>query len=178
MKTKNELRSMMREKKRSIGKATLKLMSKEVCEAVLANEQYERAGIVMAYAALWDEVDVQMLIDDALGRGKRVILPTVRGEDIVPVELSKNTQWKVGDFGIMEPLAERYDGDIDLVIVPGVAFDNAGNRLGRGRGFYDRFLCKCASAYLMGVCFDFQVVAEVPTDDFDFKMCEIITCKY
>lgn len=172
---KNEIRKAIRAEKKRIGKEDLLQMSLPVTEQVEANEEYKKANIVMLYHPLWDEVDVRPLFDRALANGKRVILPTVKGDDIIPVEITPETEWVVGDFDILEPMAEPYDGEIDLVVVPGVAFDNNKNRLGRGKGYYDRFLVKHQNAYRLGVCFKFQIVEKVPTEPFDFPMNEVIT---
>ena len=172
---KNEIRKAIRTKKKELGKELLLSMSLPVAEQIEANEHYRNANIVMLYHPLWDEVDVRPLLNRALTDGKRVILPTVKGDDIIPVEITTETEWVVGDFDILEPVAEPYEGSIDLVVVPGVAFDNNKNRLGRGKGYYDRFLVKHPNAYRLGVCFKFQIVAEVPTEPFDFPMDEVIT---
>ena len=172
---KQEIRKAIRAEKKRIGKEELLQTSLPATQKIEANNQYRNANIVMLYHPLWDEVDVRPLFDRALASGKRVILPTVKGDDIIPVEITTETEWVVGDFDILEPVAEPYDGSIDLVVVPGVAFDNNKNRLGRGKGYYDRFLVKHPNAYRLGVCFQFQMVAEVPTEPFDFPMDEVIT---
>ena len=172
---KQEIRKVIRAEKKRIGKEELLQMSLPVTQKIEANEKYNNANIVLLYHPLGDEVDVRPLFERALANGKHVILPTVKGDDIIPVEITTETQWVVGDFDILEPVAEPYDGSIDLVVVPGVAFDNNKNRLGRGKGYYDRFLVKHPNAYRLGVCFQFQMVAEVPTEPFDFPMNDIIT---
>ncbi len=172
---KSEIRKAIRAEKKRIGKDELLKMSLPVTDQIEANEKYSNANIVMLYHPLWDEVDVRPLFDRALVAGKRVILPTVKGDDIIPVEITTETEWVVGDFDILEPVAEPYGGSIDLVVVPGVAFDNNKNRLGRGKGYYDRFLVKHPNTYRLGICFKFQIVQEVPTESFDFPMDEIIT---
>ena len=149
-------------------------MSLPAAEAIKTNRHYQKASIVMLYHPLWDEVDVRPLFDKALNQGKRVILPTVKGDDIIPVEITPNTEWVVGDFDILEPIAEPYLGPIDLIIIPGIAFDKQLNRLGRGKGYYDRFLTKHPNAYRLGICFKFQIVESVPTESFDLPMQEII----
>ena len=80
---------------------------------------------------------------------------------------------KAGEsFGILEPVGELYtDYDsIDMIVVPGVAFDRQGNRLGRGRGYYDKILKETRAAKKVGICFDFQFVEEVPVDELDVRM--------
>ena len=96
-------------------------------------------------------------------------------EDIIPVELAQDTGFIIGDFNILEPQNEVYEGDYDLIIVPGVAFDKDGNRIGRGKGYYDRFLSKHLDIKRIGICFDFQLIERVPTEDNDIKMHEIIS---
>ena len=172
---KQEIRKAIRAEKKRIGKEALLQMSLPITQKIEANDQYHNANIIMLYHPLWDEVDVHPLFERALANGKRVILPTVKGDDIIPVEITTKTKWVVGDFDILEPVAEPYDGSIDLVVVPGVAFDNNKNRLGRGKGYYDRFLVKHPNAYRLGVCFQFQIVPKVPTEPFDFPMNDIIT---
>jgi 5-formyltetrahydrofolate cyclo-ligase len=172
---KQEIRKTIRAKKKELGKEQLLTMSLPITELIEANKQYHEAPIVMLYHPLWDEVDVRPLFDRALASGKRVILPTVKGDDIIPVEITSDTQWVVGDFDILEPVAEPYQGNIDLIVIPGVAFDLSLNRLGRGKGYYDRFLSHHLNAYRLGVCFKFQIVPEVPTEPFDLPMHELIT---
>jgi 5-formyltetrahydrofolate cyclo-ligase len=172
---KSEIRKTIRAKKKELGKDQLLAMSLPITELIEANKQYHEAPIVMLYHPLWDEVDVRPLFDRALASGKRVILPTVKGDDIIPVEITSNTQWIIGDFNILEPIAEPYQGNIDLIVIPGVAFDLNLNRLGRGKGYYDRFLVHHPNAYRLGVCFKFQMVNKVPTEPFDLPMHEITT---
>ncbi|MFI3296526.1 MAG: 5-formyltetrahydrofolate cyclo-ligase [bacterium] len=168
------VRKRIREAKVLIGTEKLAEMSIGVEHKIEGNLQYQNAAVVMLFSPLWDEVDVKRLFERAFDAKKRVILPTIVNGDIVPVELKPDTEWRVGKYNIDEPMAEPYDGEIDLVIVPGVAFDADGNRLGRGKGFYDRFLINYPNAYKIGVGFEFQLVDEIPTEPFDIKMDEVI----
>lgn len=171
---KKRYRRQIREAKRLIGTNELANMSVGVEHKIEANVNYQNAAVVMLFAPLWDEVDVKPLFKRALDAGKRVILPTIVDGDIVPVELKCDTEWRVGEYDIAEPQAEPYMGKIDMVLVPGVAFDNSGNRLGRGKGFYDRFLVNYPTASKIGICFEFQMLDEIPTEPFDLKMDEVI----
>lgn len=172
--TKKEIRAGIRALKKSFGAERLLEMSKNLNCRLLPNAEFQKAKIVMLYYPLWDEVDTREMIDKALDWGKRVILPTVVGDDIVPVEVTKETEWVKGPFDIMEPVAAPYGGEIDFILVPGVAFDENMNRLGRGKGYYDRFLCKRPDSYRLGVCFKFQMVAEVPVEPFDLPMNDLL----
>ena len=132
---------------------------------------------ILAYWPLMDEVDIRPLIDRLVDEGRTVLLPKVTGDETMELRrYTSRSDLKEGAFRIMEPVGEpfaRYD-QITLALVPGVAFDAAGHRLGRGRGYYDRFLTGCPSIYKIGVCFPFQRVAEVPAEAHDVCMDEII----
>ena len=132
------------------------------------------AHVVMLYSSLPDEVQTQAFIQKWRSQ-KRIVLPTVVGDDIIPVELDEGTQFAEGDFHIMEPQNHPYTGSFDLIVVPGMAFDAAGHRLGRGRGYYDRFLCQHPQVKKIGLCFDFQKVPMVPTEPFDIVMDEVLS---
>ena len=130
----------------------------------------------MAYWPLPDEVDIRPLIDRMLAKGKTVLLPKVTGDETMELRrYASAADLAEGAFHIMEPAGEPFAdyGLIDIVLVPGMAFDAAGHRLGRGRGYYDRFLTGL-TCYKIGICFPFQRVAEVPVDAHDVVMDEVI----
>ena len=132
---------------------------------------------ILAYWPLMDEVDIRPLIDRLVDEGRTVLLPKVTGDETMELRrYTSRSDLKEGAFHIMEPVGEPFAHyeQITLALVPGVAFDAAGHRLGRGRGYYDRFLTGCPSIYKIGVCFPFQRVAEVPAEPHDVCMDEII----
>ena len=108
---------------------------------------------------------------------KRILLPVVVGDDLELRLYTGPEDLKPGAYGIEEPTGELFTdyADIDFIVVPGVAFDRNGNRLGRGKGYYDRLLPRIPSAHKAGICFPFQLVEEVPAEPFDIRMDEIIT---
>ena len=171
---KKELRANIRLLKKQHTKEQLLEQSGIILSKLEQHHDFKNANIVMIYSALPDEVQTQAFLEKWRNK-KKIILPTVVGDDIIPVELAENTGFAVGDFNILEPQNEPYTGDYDLIVVPGVAFDRNGNRIGRGRGYYDRFLCKHLNVKRIGICFDFQLVDEVPTEPNDIKMDEVIT---
>ena len=171
---KKELRAHIKNLKKQHSKESLLEQSKIILNTLENNEHFIDAKTVMLYSSLPDEVNTHDFLEKWRNE-KRIILPTVVGDDIIPVELSKETEFAIGDFNIMEPQNKEYTGDYDLIVVPGVAFDKNGNRIGRGKGYYDRFLCKHLDIYRIGICFDFQLVDEVPTEDNDIKMNDIIS---
>ena len=171
---KKELRANIRLLKKQHTKEQLLEQSEIILSKLEQHPDFQKAHIVMIYSALPDEVQTQAFLEKWRHK-KQIILPTVVGDDIIPVELVENTGFAVGDFNILEPQNEPYNGDYDLIVVPGVVFDRHGNRIGRGRGYYDRFLCKHLNVKRIGICFDFQLVDEVPTEPNDIKMDEVIS---
>ena len=139
--------------------------SAEILAALEAHPAFRAAHIVLLYYSLKDEVDTHEFVRK-WSREKRILLPVVVGDDL---ELRVYT-------GPEEPTGELFTdyAAIDFVAVPGVAFDNAGNRLGRGKGYYDRLLPRL-TAFKAGICFPFQLVKEVPAEPFDIRMDTIIT---
>ena len=171
---KKELRLHIKTLKKQHSKDELKRQSELILEKLENNKSFIEAKTVMLYSSLPDEVQTHGFLAKWRNE-KKIILPTVVGDDIIPVELTKDTDFAIGDFNILEPQNEAYTGTYDLIVVPGVAFDKNGNRLGRGKGYYDRFLCKHLEVKRIGICFDFQFVDEVPTEDNDIKMHEVLT---
>ena len=171
---KKELRAHIKALKKQHSKEQLMEQSEKILAKLEQHPDFIKADRVMLYSALPDEVQTQAFLEKWHLK-KQIILPTVVGDDIIPVEFGKDTAFAVGDFNILEPQNEPYTGGFDLIIVPGVAFDPKGNRLGRGRGYYDRFLCQHLNVKRIGICFDFQMVEAIPTEPFDIRMDEVIT---
>ena len=171
---KKELRTLIKTLKKQHTKEQLFEQSEKILSKLEQHPDFVNAHSVMLYSALPDEVQTQAFLEKWHLK-KQIILPTVVGDDIIPVEFGKNTTFAVGDFNILEPQNEPYTGNFDLIVVPGVAFDRQGNRIGRGKGYYDRFLCQHLDVKRIGICFDFQLVDEVPAEPFDIRMDEVIT---
>ena len=132
---------------------------------------------ILLYSALPDEVPTQGLMDELVAQGKTVLLPRVI--DDKDMELRRYTgpqDLQEGAYGILEPTGERFTDHeaIDVAIVPGMAFDAEGHRLGRGKGYYDRFLSRVPYLHKIGLCFSWQIVDCVPCDEHDIVMDEII----
>ena len=172
---KKELRKIIRELKKEYSTKQKKAMSVPVMERVAQNSRFQKASVVLAYWSMDDEVYTHDFVC-RWGKEKTVLLPCVKGDDLEIRYFEGEDKLQPGEaFGIGEPVGELFTepDKIDVVLVPGVAFDKQGNRLGRGKGYYDKIL-KNTSAYKIGVCFDFQFVENVPTDEYDVKMDEVI----
>ena len=173
MTSKTDIRSAIKALKKQHSKEELQAQSEKIMRQLEQHPDFINAQKIMLYSSLPDEVQTQAFIKK-WRHHKRIILPTVVGDDIIPVELADETGFAVGDFNILEPQNDAYTGDFDLIVVPGVAFDRHGNRLGRGKGYYDRFLCQHQKVKKIGICFDFQLVDNVPVEETDIPLDEII----
>jgi 5-formyltetrahydrofolate cyclo-ligase len=137
-----------------------------------------RAKIVMFYKAFKGEVDTDIMIKAAQKLGKIVVVPVCgNNRELIPCILKEGVRLLRGPYGIWEPAVKRSVAldSIDLVIVPGLAFTKDGKRLGRGKGYYDRFLSRLSSrAATVGLAFDFQVLADLPTNAMDVSVQKVI----
>ena len=171
---KDDLRRQIRQIKRQFTPQQLEELSLPIVTRL--RQQLSGSQAIVAYYPLPDEVDIRPLLDEWIAEGKSVILPKVMGDDTM--ELRRYTGYddlQEGAFHILEPVGELFTdfASIDVVLVPGVAFDAEGHRLGRGRGYYDRFL-RTLTVQTIGVCFDFQKVDEVPFDKYDIPVDKVI----
>ena len=174
---KEDLRRQIRQIKRQFTPMQLEELSLPMARL---KPKLAQADAVFAYYSLPDEVCTHQLIDSLVADGKTVYLPKVIGDETMtwfPYHSAQDL--KEGAFHIMEPAGVTKESPLCYnlcctILVPGVAFDVAGRRLGRGRGYYDRFLASHPELYKIGVCFDFQKVPEVPSDEYDILVDEVI----
>ncbi len=173
--TKPLLRQQMREAKKQHADQLAK-WSADIVEK-LTSSILPHTSTILCYWPLPDEPDIRQLINTLVNEGKTVLLPKVTGDETMTIHrYTSPDDMAEGAFHIMEPTTAAFTdlAQIDTVLVPGVAFDAAGHRLGRGRGYYDRFLATCPQVRKVGICFPFQRVAEVPFEGHDIVMDEVI----
>ena len=173
MDEKQQLRQHIRRLKQQCGTGD----GADVLNLLCCHPRIRQARTLLIFHALPDEVPVQRLADQWLSEGKCILLPRV--VDDTTMEICRYTgigSLRQGAFGIMEPTGEVVTDytHIDVALVPGMAFDAVGHRLGRGRGYYDRFLSPLRHIYKIGVCFPFQLVEHVPSAPHDVVMDEVI----
>lgn len=171
----------MRDRLSAIAPGDLHARSVTACRALCEQREYRLADVIMIFLSTAAEIDTSPIALQAWADRKRVLAPRVSWEQrrMLPIEINSLTRdVRDGMMGLREPL----DGmpipvaDIDLVIVPGLAFDLDGNRLGRGRGFYDRFLAhRDLKALSCGLAFAEQVVEKVPQDERDVAIDMLVT---
>jgi 5-formyltetrahydrofolate cyclo-ligase len=142
---------------------------------------FRRAGVVMCFVSLPYEVETRRLMTQMLELGKRVVVPRVKHKELVLSELKDpRTDLAPGSFGVWEPKASlvrpvRLD-ELGLVLVPGLAFDRTGHRLGHGHGYFDRLLGRLPhTTPTIGLCFDFQLVDRLPTRPHDQAVQHVLS---
>lgn len=178
LKTKNELRRTLRKQRREQDAQAACLASEEICRRVIAMKEFASASTILAYMCAKGEVNVSMIIDEAIRKGKRVAFPLCIADGglrlLVPNSMKS---FNTGAYGIQEPdvndSVEIQPDDLDLIIVPAVAFTRDGRRLGQGGGYYDRLLSR-TRAFTVGVGFDFQLVNELPVESHDRLIDSIV----
>jgi len=177
---KRELRLAMRDRLAVLA-ASHRVQAAAAARARLVRQGvWQGARLVLFFAPLPEEVDVWPLLPEALAAGKLAALPGFDPDTgaYVPCRiLDDSSGLQAGRFGIREPKQPRERADLkaaDLVLVPGVAFDRAGHRLGRGKGYYDRML-RAVAGTKCGVAFDEQIVDEVPTEAHDLRLDCLLT---
>lgn len=149
--------------------------SEEVLSIVEITGIFQEAKTIFIYNHLGDEVHTSDFIRK-WGEQKKFYLPVVTDDNLQFRPYSPDIDFKQSALGIMEPIGEDFTdyNKVDLIIVPGMAFDRKMNRMGRGRGYYDRFLSQL-KAPRMGICFDFQLFDQIPVDEKDIKMDYVVS---
>ncbi|CCQ98677.1 5,10-methenyltetrahydrofolate synthetase (modular protein) [[Clostridium] ultunense Esp] len=178
---KKELRRKILSARKGLTEEMRRQFSNRIVERIRRHPRYQRTKVISAYLPFGDEVDILPLLEKAREEGKKILIPRVHRESL---SLSFH-EWRGveglvrGSFGILEPppSAIPYQGEeADLLLIPGVAFDRKGGRLGYGRGYFDRFLEGMKSSpYLLAPSFAIQVVEEVPMEPWDKRIDAIVT---
>jgi len=160
-------------------------LSEQICHKVMSLPEYVDALTVMCYVDIRDEVRTRPLLSAACDAGKRVVIPyCVAGERLELFRMESFDELAVRTFGILEPAdawRDREDRrvdpiDLDLIVVPGVAFDRRGGRVGHGKGYYDRLLEQARpDTTLVALAFDCQLVEQVPMQPHDAHMHMVVT---
>lgn len=192
---KQELRKEIRNRKRQFSQDQLGKLSLSAISKLRKHPKVMAAHTLLLYYSLPDEVNTHEWIDELVAEGKRVLLPVVvNDKDMVIREYTGKHDLAEGSFHIMEPIGklfpvEKYP-EIEVAIIPGMSFDDTGHRLGRGKGYYDRFLTKLrgmeenhcerkeadgTEVYKIGICFGFQKLQEIPFESHDILMDEVTT---
>lgn len=181
VKTKSEIRKEILNIRNNLDSEFVVQKSRIIIDKIKATEEYKNSKSIMVYMDFKSEVNTKDFVNEALSEGKKIIIPYTDVEKvlIIPVEIESLDDLIACKFGYLEPRIEKisnqYDIEkIDLIIVPGVAFDKKRNRVGFGKGYYDRLLIS-RKAKAFAIAYEFQVLEEVPAQEHDIKMDMIIT---
>ncbi|HEX9022488.1 MAG TPA: 5-formyltetrahydrofolate cyclo-ligase [Geobacteraceae bacterium] len=179
---KRSLRQQMLVRREALSSDEWLASSRSAQDNVVSLEEYREAACIALYSPTRNETDTAAILATAFHAGKRVLYPAVCGREMVLRHVTGLECLESGCFGILEPCATGTDhgaDEADLIVVPGVAFDQEGHRIGFGKGFYDRFLSHPGrKVHLVGLCHDFQVIdGAIPAERHDVRMEIIVTDK-
>lgn len=195
---KSVLRNEILNKRKSLSKDKIANTSELLCNKIINHPKYKDANIILAYMAQDGEIDLEILMKDAISKNKKVYIPKVlRKHTMEFYRYTNKDDLEISNFGILEPKEKEplqiSETDQIFVIVPGVAFDKSGNRIGYGGGFYDTYLSNLldkynnkstktkitdkttSSIYTLAPCYNFQLIDFIKSEDFDIPVMEVIT---
>ena len=173
---KQTLRKAIREQKRAMTEAQIVEKSEALGQLFVASEAYQQAKTIYGYLPYNQEVRTVAMLQRALDDGKRVAVPKCYGEEMRFIYLDDLSKVEKGYCGIPEPIE---DGPVAedrtaLVLMPGLAFTKDGSRMGYGGGFYDKFLAAEPGHPTLALCYDFQMVETLPTEEYDIPVDTVL----
>lgn len=176
---KKELRKQLKAQRNGFSVEKVARASELVCQQILGSESYKKAETILGYLAFGKELNIDKVLQQALRAGKKVYVPhIISAIEFDAVELQGFTDFLYDRYGIRsvaEPKPLQDLAELDLVLVPAVAFARDGNRLGMGAGYYDRFLHKCPQAFKLGVAYEELLQEQLPTDEYDIAVDMLVT---
>lgn len=173
---KNDLREYYINIRNNIDNKNIK--SNIIFNKIINDELFNSSKVIGIYYSLPSEVDTHTLIEYALSIGKVVCLPKIVKDEMKFYKIDYGTRLKKSKFGVLEPPSKKVNlilvDDIDLLIVPGICFDINRNRIGFGKGYYDKYI---SNHYIntIGICFSEQIIDHIKTDKHDVKVNKLIT---
>jgi 5-formyltetrahydrofolate cyclo-ligase len=175
---KTSIRQTILNRRRSLAPELCLASSLQVQAQLLSRPEFTAAACVGLYSPIANEVFTEVIFHEAVHRGKRVVYPRICGTELEFFQVGDRQELGPGTFGVLEPKGERRVplAGIDLAVVPGVAFDLCGHRLGYGKGFYDRaFGNGSEKPLLIGFAFEMQVVDQLPRESHDVQLDLLVT---
>lgn len=177
---KQDIRKIIKRKRQELNKDIKQELDKKIINNFFNSEYIKKSNVIFIYVGMDTEINTTNIINKLLDMGKRVAVPKVLPEnkEMVALEIKSLLDLnESGAFGILEPdITKKNIGDeIDLIVLPGLAFDKRGYRIGYGGGFYDRFLDIHNKVKRVSLCYNFQIIENVPEEDFDERVDTIIT---
>ena len=174
---KGVLRKELLLKRRGVSKESILARSMLAKENHFSFPQFAKASSAMFYVSFGREVSTREMIEESFSK-KQVVVPKIFGDNLLPCKICSFSELSRSYFNILEPINEKPFpiSKLDVVIVPGLAFTKRGDRIGYGKGFFDRFLRK-TSAFKIGLCLDEFLLEKIPTESGDEKVDAVITDK-
>ena len=169
---KTELRKAIRQRKRAMTEEEIVAKSQALAQLFYASEAYKNANTIYGYLPYNQEVRTVPMLERAMADGKRVAVPKCYGNEMRFVYMEDLSKVEKGYAGIPEPIADEpvADDKTALVLMPGMAFDPKGNRMGYGGGFYDKFLAAEPGHPTLALCYDFQMLPHLETEEHDIPV--------
>ena len=178
MMEKKEIRKKYKMLRNKMSEMEVKEKSDRICQNIISSNLFQQAEKMLVYAPLGNEVDICPVMEEGWRQQKRIAFPKVFGETMRYFEISSFSQLEEGTFHVMEPVETNpIDWEEALVLVPGVAFDRQGSRMGYGKGYYDRFFEGKTDCVKVGVAYELQVADQLPTEENDLPMEYLVTEK-
>lgn len=167
---KKELRAKIKKIREGLLFEEKNRLSENITNKFLELEEVKKAKVIMSYMDIKNEVQTKKLNENLKQMGKKVLLPSV--EDLGIKVYEDNELYKKSKFGVLEPFGEEYRGNIDIIIVPGIVFNSSGDRIGFGKGYYDKFLSKniYKKSLKISIIYNFQLVNDFLGEEFDQKI--------
>jgi len=163
------------DKRKQLSKKVLKTKSKKIAKNLFSLDAFNEKTKIMFFVSFGNEVHTHDMIKKCLGK-KTVIVPKTFGDYLLPCKINSLKELRVFELGILEPVKEEFFPvkEIDVVIVPGLAFTTRGERIGYGKGYYDKFLSVC-KATKIGLAFEEFIIDEIPTDKHDVTVDFVVS---
>lgn len=174
---KTELRRQIRLQKRAMTEQQIEKASRELGEKFVSCPQYQKAKTIYGYMPYNQEVRTVPMLERALREGKQVAVPKVYGDTMRFILVSDLTRMEKSSMGIPEPIDDGpvADDPTALVLMPGLAFTVRGDRMGYGGGYYDKFLSAEPDHPTVALCYDFQILESLPTEEYDIPVDLVLT---
>ncbi len=173
---KKALRREIREKKRAMTEAEITSRSEKLGELFAQSEAYQNAKTIYGYLPYNQEVRTVPMLEQAIRDGRRVAVPKMYGDTMRFIYLEDLSRVEKNEMGIPEPILDTpvAEDKTALVLMPGLAFTKQGDRMGYGGGFYDRFLAEEPDHPTLALCYDFQMVEHLPTEEYDIPVDTVL----
>lgn len=176
METKADIRKRLLKERNALPLEIMNRQSTIIQKKIMMDQRFIFAKSVYLYMDCKGEVKTNLLLQYCLQEGKQVYVPRIDGPDMEFYKISGFEDLKKGYFGILEPVTTITPKDNEgYMIVPGVAFSKERMRMGYGKGFYDRYINAHPGIFTCGICYDFQLLDDLPTESHDQKLDQIVT---